>query len=124
MSVTTSLSGEQTEGNDSPEDSATSEHGTICEEIYEQEQSFTTAPGSLSPSANPMRFRTLSPEISRDTERAQSTPSYDEDNLWRRRMINPPLAQLAEEEWVQVTDALNHWSDLAEKGKAEVMKHR
>ena len=38
--------------------------------------------------------------------------------------MNPPLALLAEEEWVQVNDMLNHWSDLAEKGKVEAMKHR
>jgi len=74
MSITTLLSGEQTKGNDSPEDSATSKHGTIHEEIYEQEQSFTTTPGSLGPSANPARFRMLSPKISRDAEQAQSTP--------------------------------------------------
>jgi len=38
--------------------------------------------------------------------------------------MNPPLALLAEEKWAQVNDALNHWSNLAEKGKVEAMKHR
>jgi len=59
-SVLTSLmnspSGDQPERSISPEGSVTSEHRTIHKNIYEQEQSFTTTPGSLGPSIEPVGY--------------------------------------------------------------------
>jgi len=61
-SALTSLAGSlgdkqtQSEENDAP-----SEHGTICEqteEIHDQEQSYTTAPGSFGPSTAPSAAQT------------------------------------------------------------------
>ena len=52
-SLMSSPSGDQPERSISPEGSVMSEHRTIRENIYEQEQSFTTAPGSLGPSIEP-----------------------------------------------------------------------
>jgi len=49
-SLARSLGDEQTQ---SEEDDAPSEHGTVCEqmeEVHDQEQSYTTAPGSFGPS--------------------------------------------------------------------------
>jgi len=118
-SVLTSLmdspSGDQPERSISPEGSVTSEHGTIHENIYEQEQSFTTAPGSLGPSIEPIGYRAPSPE---NTGHAPSPLSHD-----NKRMVTTPLA-LAEEEWMQVNEQLTHWSYLAEKNKADAMDYR
>jgi len=51
-----SPSGDQPERSTSPEGSVMSKHRTICENIYEQEQSYTTAPGSLGPSIEPVGY--------------------------------------------------------------------
>ena len=111
-SLMNSLSDDQPEGSTSPEGS---KHGTICEDIYEQEQLYTTAPGSLGPSVELAGYQVPSPE---DTGHTPSSSSHDEE-----RMVTTPLA-LAEEEWMQVNKQLTHWSYLAEKNKADAMNYR
>jgi len=90
-SLMNSPSGDQPKRSISPEGSITSKHRTICENIYEQEQSFTTAPGSLGPSIEPIGYRVPSPET---TGCAPSPSSHDDE-----RMVTTPLA-LAKEEWM------------------------
>jgi len=114
-SLMNSPSGDQPKRSTSPEGSIMSKHGTIHENIYEQEQSFTTAPGSLGPSIEPVGYQAPSPA---NTGCAPSPSSHDEE-----RMVTTPLA-LAEEEWMQVNEQLTHWSYLAEKNKADVMDYR
>jgi len=114
-SLMNSLSGDQPKRSTSSEGSVMSEHGTIRENIYEQEQLFTTAPGSLGPSIEPIGYQAPSPE---NTGRAPSPSLHDDE-----RMVTTPLA-LAKEEWMQVNEQLTHWSYLAEKNKADVMDYR
>ena len=115
-SVLTSLMNSPCE--DQPERSTSpegSEHRTIREDIYEQEQLYTTAPGSLGPSVELAGYRAPSPE---DIGHTPSSSSHDEE-----RMVTTPLA-LAKEEWMQVNEQLTHWSYLAEKNKADAMNYR
>ena len=107
-----SPSEDQPERSTSPEGS---KHGTIREDIYEQEQLYMTAPGSLGPSVEPAGYRAPSPE---DIGHTPSSSSHDEE-----RMVTTPLV-LAEEEWMQVNEQLTHWSYLAEKNKADAMNYR
>jgi len=104
-----------------------SDHRTIhdiLEESYELEQSYTTAP---SLSVDPEGFVSSTPAIVADKGKGRtvSTPSQSEVNTlpWGRRDTPPHLLH-ADEEWAQIDDALNNWSALAEKNKADAIKHR
>ena len=102
-SLMNSLSDDQPKRSISPEGS---KHRTICEDIYEQEQLYTTAPGSLGPSVELAGYWAPSPE---DTGRTPSSLSHEGE-----RMVTTPLA-LAKEEWMQVNKQLTYWSYLVER---------
>ena len=80
------LSDDQPERSTSPEGS---EHRTIHEDIYEQEQLYTTAPGSLGPSVEPAGYQAPSPK---DTGCTPSSSSHDEERMVTTPFVKAPKA--------------------------------
>jgi len=123
----TSVESEQIEERSLTDENALSDHKTIRdipEETYEPEQSYTTAP---SLSVDPKGLESLTPVVTVDKGkgRAVSTPPQSETNTssWGRRDTPPHLLH-GNEEWAQIDDALKNWSAMAEKSKADAIKHR
>ena len=122
-----SIKSEQLEETSPSEENPSSDHETIRdipEETYEPEQSYTTAP---SLSADPRGFESSTPTVALDKGkgRAFGTPPRSETSTspWGRR-DTPPHLSYADEEWAQIDAAINSWTALVEKNKAEAIQHR
>ena len=111
----------------SEEDNAPSEHETIrklSEEVPDQEQSYTTAPGSFGPSTDPAGLRaTTSSEaqVSKRRRRPTVTPTHSDKGAspWGQRGAPPHLTRV-DEKMGQLRDSLSYWAAIAEESRAEV----
>ena len=111
----------------SEEDNAPSEHETIrklSEEVPDQEQSYTTTPGSFGPSMDPAGLRaTTSSEAQVSNRRGcpTVTPTHSEEGAspWGQRGAPPHLTHV-NEEMGQLRDSLSYWAAIAEESRAEV----
>ena len=117
----TSLDGDNRQ---SEEDDTASERDTIREEIPEHEQNFTTAPGSLGPSANPVGPRSPPLEY-RGGRHSLSTPSQGEDNTSQssRREARPRVTS-PRGVWERIEEALDRCSTVTEDINAEAIQQR
>jgi len=120
-SLTGSLGDEQTQ---SEENDAPSEHGTIheqTEEIHDQEQSYTTAPGSFGPSMAPSAAQTSKGKrhIAVRSPRSEDTLSWDQ-------RASPPHLTCSNEDMGQLREALSRLTAIAEENRVEVsnLQHR
>jgi hypothetical protein len=116
-----------------PDDNAQSECGSIHEipeefnvSQVEQEQMYTTAPGSLGPSSDPEAFKSISGVLmDKGKGCVRNTPSLDEgtSSSWSERG-NIPTKSYADEEWAQLKSALDHWGALAEQSKVDSIQYK
>jgi hypothetical protein len=74
----------------------------------DQEQSFTTAPGSLGPSVGPMEMI--------------QTPAADKGKGHERDP--PPHLESDNDEWEQLANALDHCETIAKQGKVQAIENR
>lgn len=89
------------------------------EEAHDQEQSYTTAPGSIGPSARINRSRVSSEEH----RRSLSIPSRDDEEIPRRR-DRRETSRRPDDEWTQVMGTMNELATMAERNRAELTNLR
>ena len=109
----------------SEEDDTPSEHGTIhkqTEEVHDQEQSYTTAPGSFGPSLDPagLGMTSSAAHTSRGNQCITTRSPCSEEDFppWSQRVASSPLAH-NEEDMGQLREALTHWTAIAERNRVE-----
>jgi len=120
-SLAGSLGDEQTQ---SEENNAPSEHGTIreqTEEIHDQEQSYTTTPGSFGPSTAPSAAQTSKGK----RHIAVRSPRSEDTSSWDQR-ASPPHLTCSSEDMGQLREALSCLTAIAEENRVEVsnLQHR
>ena len=108
----------------SEEDNAPSEHETIrklSEEVPDQEQSYTTAPGSFGPSTDLAGLRATTSEVSKKRGCPTVTPTCSDEGAspWGQRGA-PPLLTWVDKEMGQLRDSLSYWAAIAEESRVEV----
>jgi hypothetical protein len=124
---------EWSEWDDSHKDNANSDHGTIHEIMEEfdttqndPEQSFSTAPISIGPSAGPVSI-TLPSKVRLDKGKghAQSTLVQEEGSPWHwnEREILPQMS-MPSETWARLQDDLQNWSQFTEQGRAKAFQNQ
>ena len=121
------------DGDSSPSYKAQSKDETIHEILEEfdtsypeQEQLYMTTPGSVGPLAGLAGLSVSPTEVIIDKGKGHAidnSPQNKGNTLsWRIGDAAPCLEQ-TNEKWDQLDKAINHWTTLAEQGKAEAIQH-
>jgi hypothetical protein len=121
------------EGDSSPANNVSSDHGPVREIVEEvdtsqnnPERSYTTAPGSFSPSAGPVNFRSPSEvHLDKGKGHAYSTPFQEAgSSLHLHEREASPEVSMSGDAWTKLEDTLQTWSHFAEQGKADALQNQ